>query len=62
MNGTLLIEDGTLEDFLDVLLINEDDASKREFLFKINDWLGRRWRWILRLHYAKTLHHWYDRF
>ena len=46
MNGTLIIEEGTLEDLLDVLLINEDDASQRELAFRINDWVGRRLRWI----------------
>ena len=45
MDGTLVIENGTLEDFLEVLLINEEDASDL-LIFRLNAWVGRRLRWL----------------
>jgi cyclopropane-fatty-acyl-phospholipid synthase len=46
MDGTLRIEEGTLEDFFEVLLINEEAASGDQLAFHINDWIGRRLRWL----------------
>jgi len=45
MDGTLILEEGTLEDFLQVLLINEEAAGDR-FAFRLNAWVGRRLRWL----------------
>jgi cyclopropane-fatty-acyl-phospholipid synthase len=45
MDGTLVIEEGTLEDFLEVLLINEEAAGDR-LVFRLNAWVGRRMRWL----------------
>jgi cyclopropane-fatty-acyl-phospholipid synthase len=45
MDGTLLIEEGTLENFLDVLLINEDAAGDM-FAFRANAWWDRQLRWL----------------
>ena len=45
MDGTLVIEEGSLEDFLAVLLINEEAAGDR-LAFRINAWVGRQLRWL----------------
>ena len=46
MDGTLRVEEGTLEDFLEILMINEDTASGEQLVFRANDWVGRRLRWL----------------
>jgi len=45
MDGTLLIESGTLEGFLEVLLINEEAASGLP-VFRLNAWVERQLRWL----------------
>jgi cyclopropane-fatty-acyl-phospholipid synthase len=45
MNGTLVIEGGTLEDFLEVILINEEAAGDL-LAFRLNAWVGRQLRWL----------------
>src|SRR6185295_15341235 len=45
MDGTLRVEEGTLEDFLEVLLINEE-AARDVLAFRLNAWIGRQMRWL----------------
>ena len=45
MDGTLVLEDGTLEDFLEVLLINEE-AARDVLAFRLNAWVARQLRWV----------------
>jgi cyclopropane-fatty-acyl-phospholipid synthase len=45
MDGSLVIEEGKLEDFLEVLLINEEAAGD-QFIFRANAWVGRQLRWL----------------
>jgi cyclopropane-fatty-acyl-phospholipid synthase len=45
MDGSLIVEDGALENFLEVLLINEEAAGDL-FPFRLNAWGKRQMRWL----------------
>ncbi len=44
MDGRLTVEEGTLGDFLEILAMNEEASDG--FVFRLNDWIGRRLRFI----------------
>ncbi len=62
MDGRLTVEEGTLGDFLEILAMNEEAAD--HFVFRVNDWIGRRMRFIQQHNPAarsrKNVAHHYD--